>query len=54
MLRAILNANSIVQHLFQIKNGITKLVNANVKIMVHVKIVIVKILAHTLMGIASI
>ena len=54
MFRAILNANSIVQHLFQIKNGITKLVNANVKIMVHVKIVIVKILAHTLMGIASI
>ena len=54
MFHAIVNANSIVQHLFQIKNGIIKHVNANVKIRVHVKMVIVKILAHALMGIASI
>ena len=31
------NENSIVQHVIQIKNGITKLVNVNVDIIIHAK-----------------
>ena len=41
----IVNANSIVQHVIQIKNGIMKHVNVNVKIIVHTK-KIIAILAH--------
>ena len=40
------NANSIVQHEVQIKNGIIKNVNANVKILVSAKKIIVGILAN--------
>ena len=34
----IVNVNSIVQHVIRIKNEITKHVNANVKIIVNIKI----------------
>ena len=40
------NANAIVQLAFQAKNGITKLVNVNVKIIVHAKRIIVGILRY--------
>ena len=46
--------NSIVQHVIQIKNGIIKHVNKNVKIMVSAKKIIFGILAHTFARIASI
>ena len=39
----ILNANSILQHVIQIKNGITKHVNVNVQIIVSAKKIIVAI-----------
>ena len=39
------NANSIVQHVIQIKNGINKHVNVSVKLMVSAKNIIVGILA---------
>ena len=48
------NANSIVQHVIQIKNGIIKHVNVNVKIIVRAKKIIVGILAHVFVRIASI
>ena len=41
----IVNANSIVQHVIQIKSGITKHVNVNVKIIIRAQKVIVEILA---------
>ena len=41
------NANTIVQLAFQAKNGITKLVNVNVKIIVHAKRIIVGILGYS-------
>ena len=41
----IVNANSIVQILIQIINGITKLVNVNVKFIVHAKKIIIGILS---------
>ena len=47
------NANSIVQHEVQIKNGIIKNVNANVKILVSAKKIIVGILANVLVRIKS-
>ena len=50
----IVNANSIVQLLIQIINGITKLVNVNVKFIVHAKKIIIGILAHIFMRITSI
>ena len=40
------NANLIVQHVIQIKNGIIKHVNVNVKIIISAKRIIVGILAH--------
>ena len=40
------SANSIVQFAIQIKNGLTKLVNVNLKVIVHAKKIIVGILAH--------
>ena len=54
MINLIANANSIVQLAIQIKNGIAKLVNANVKIIVHTNKIIVRILAHVFVIIASI
>ena len=54
MFHAIVNANSVVQHLFQIKKGIIKYFNVNVKIMVHAKMIIVKILANAFVGTAII
>ena len=50
----IVDANSIVQHLIKIKNGITKGVNVNVKIIISVKMIIVGILAHVFVRIPSI
>ena len=40
------NANSIVQHVIEIKNGIIKHVNVNVKIIISAKKIVVGILAH--------
>ena len=42
----IVNADSIVQHVIQIKNGIIKHVNVNVTIIISVKKIIAGILAH--------
>ena len=42
----IVNANSVVQHIIQIKNAMAKHVNVNVKIIVHEKKIIAGILAH--------
>ena len=50
----IVNANSLVQHVIQIKNGILKHVNVNVKITVHAKKIIAGILAHVFVRTASI
>ena len=49
----ILNANSIVQHVIQIKNGVTKHVNGNVKIIINGKKMVVEILVHAFVRIAS-
>ena len=48
------NANSIVQHGIQIKNGIIKNVNVNVKILLSTKKIIVGILANVFVIIESI
>ena len=48
------NANSIVQHVFQVKNGIIKHVSMNVKIIANVKKIIVRILPHVFVRIVSI
>ena len=50
----IVNKNSIVQYVIQIKNGITKHVNVNVKIIVRTENIIVGILAHVFVRIVSI
>ena len=50
----IVNANSIVQHVIQIKNRIIKHVYVNVKIIIGEKKIIVGILAHLFVRIASI
>ena len=50
----IANANSIVQYVIQIKNGIRTHVNVNVKIIVSVKTIIVGILAYVFVRIVSI
>ena len=50
----VVNTNSIVQHVIQIKNGIIKYLNVNVKISHMQKKVIVGILAHVFVRIASI
>ena len=39
------NANSVVQHVTQIKSGITKHVNVNIKIIISAQKIIVEILA---------
>ena len=50
----IVNANSIAQHVIQIKNGIIKDANVNFKIFINVKEIIVGILAQVFVRIASI
>ena len=50
----IVNKNSIVQYVIQIKNEITKHVNVNVKIIVRTENIIVGILAHVFVRIVSI
>ena len=50
----IVNANSIVQHVIQIKNGIIKHLNVNVKIIMSAKKIIVGILANVFVRIVSI
>ena len=50
----ILNANSIVKYVIQIKNGIIKHINVNVKIIVVAKKIIVGILPHVSVTIVSI
>ena len=47
-------ANSIVQHVIQIKNGIIKHVNMNVKISASAKKIIVGMLTHVFVRIANI
>ena len=49
----IVNANAIVQHI-QINNRIIKHVNVNVKVIISMKNIIVGILAHVFVRIASI
>ena len=53
-IHVIVNANSIVQYLIQIKNGIIKHVNVNVKIILRAKKLIFGILAHVFLIIVSI
>ena len=50
----IINANSIVQHVIQIKNRTIKHVNVNVKIIVSEKKIVIGILAHVFMRMVSI
>ena len=50
----VLNANSIVQHVIQIENGIIKHVNVNVKIIISAKKIIAGILAHVFVRIGNI
>ena len=50
----IVNANSIVQHVIQIKNGIMKHVNVNINIIISAENIIVGILAHVFVRIANI
>ena len=50
----VVNANSIVQHVIQIKNGIMKHVNMSVKFIISAKKILVGILAHACLRIASI
>ena len=50
----IVNGNSIVQHVIQIKNWIKKHVNISVKIIATGKMIIVSIVAHVFMRMISI
>ena len=50
----IVNANSIAQHVIQIKNEIIKHANVNVKIIISVKKIIVGVLVHVFVRIVSI
>ena len=50
----LLNTNSIVQHVIQIKNKVMKHASVNVKIIISAKKVIVGILAHVFLRIAII
>ena len=54
IIHVIVNANSIVQNVIQIKNGIKKHGNKNVKIIISAKKVIVGLLAHVFVRIANI
>ena len=49
----IANANSIVQHVIQKKNGIIKHVNVNVKVIKSVKKILLGILAHVFVRIVN-
>ena len=49
----IINANSILQYVVQIKNGIIKHVNVNGKIIASAKKSIAEILAHVFVRIVS-
>ena len=49
-----MNADSEVQHVIQIKNGIIKHVDMNVKIIISAKKIIDRILAHVFVRIVSI
>ena len=51
---AIVNPNSIVQRVIQIKNGIMRHVNVSAKVIAHAKKIIVGIPAHVFVRIASI
>ena len=53
MFQVILNANSIVQYIIQIKNGMKKHVNVSVKVAIHAKKVIVGIAGHVFARAAS-
>ena len=50
----IINANLIVQHVIQVKNGMMIHANASVKIIVFAKKIIIGILAHVFVRTASI
>ena len=50
----IVNENSIVQYVIQIKNGIKKHANVNVKIIVSAKKIIVGMVPHVFVRIISI
>ena len=50
----VVNANLVVQHVIQIKNGIIKQVNVNVKIIVSAENIIVEILAYVFVRMVSI
>ena len=50
----LLNTNSIVQHVIQIKNKVMKHASVNVKIIISAKKVIAGILAHVFLRIAII
>ena len=50
----IVNVNSVVQHVIQVKNGITKHANVNARIIISMKKIIVGILAHVHERIVSI
>ena len=54
MFHIIVNANSTAQHVVQIKNGIIKHANVNVKIIISAKNIIVGVLAHVFVRIVSI
>ena len=54
MFHVMVNANSIVQHVIRIKNGIIQHVNVNVKIIVSTKQIILGTLPHVFVRIASI
>ena len=47
------NTNFILQHVIQVKNGIIKHINANLKIIINAKKIIVRILASAFVKIAS-
>ena len=49
----IANANSIIQHVNQMKNGVMKYLNVSVKIIVHAKEIIAGILAHVFVRMIS-
>ena len=50
----IVNANSIVQHVIQIKNRIIKHVNKNVKVIINRKTIIVGVVVHVFVKTVSI
>ena len=51
---AIVNVNSVVQHVIQIKSGIMRHIDVSVKIIVRAQKIIVWILAHVFMRMVNI